>query len=88
MVSQKIMQLREQIAELIMAVAGPNLHKPLTADTEILESKLIDSFGILQLIADIEQKLGINILTEDLTLENFSTIAAIVDLISCYQNKT
>lgn len=89
MTANKIaLQLQEQIIELVSVAAGPNLREPLTAQTEILESKLVDSFGLLQLIADIEQKLNINIPTEDMTLENFSTISAMVDLISRYQHKS
>lgn len=66
MTANKIaLQLQEQIIELVSVAAGPNLREPLTAQTEILESKLVDSFGLLQLIADIEQKLNINIPTED-----------------------
>lgn len=78
-------QLQEQIIELVTIVAGPNLREPLTAQTDILESKLVDSFGLLQLIADIEQKLNINIRTEDMSLENFSTISGMVNLITRYQ---
>ena len=81
-------QLQEQIIELVAIAAGPNLREPLTAQTEILESTLVDSFGLLQLIADIEQKLNINIRTEDMTLENFSTISAMMDLINRYHHKS
>ena len=81
-------QLQEQIIELVAIAAGPNLREPLTAQTEILESNLVDSFGLLQLIADIEQKLNINIRTEDMTLENFSTISAMMDLINRYHHKS
>lgn len=84
--NEKTLQLQEQIIELVAVVAGPNLREPLTAESEILESKLVDSFGLLELIADIEQKLNINIRTEDMTLENFSTISAMVDLITRYQH--
>ena len=86
--NKNTLQLQEKIIELVAVVAGPNLCGLLKAETEILDSKLIDSFGLLQLIADIEQKLNINILTEDMTLENFSTVSAIVDLISLYQSKS
>ena len=81
-------QLQEQIIELVAIAAGPNLREPLTAQTEILESNLVDSFGLMQLIADIEQKLNINIRTEDMTLENFSTISAMMDLINRYHHKS
>lgn len=81
-------QIKAQITELVTGIAGPKLRVPLTAETEILELNLIDSFGLLQLIADIEQKLNINISTEEMTLENFSTISAIADLITRCQNQS
>lgn len=82
------LQLQEKIIELVSAAAGQNLREPPTAHTEIIESRLVDSFGLLQLIADIEAKFNINIPVEDMTLENFSTISSIVDLISRYQQNS
>lgn len=79
-------RLRDQIFELVSAAAGPNLREQLSEHTDILTSKLVDSFSLLQLIVEIEQNYNINILTEDMTLENFSTVSAIVDLIIRYQN--
>ncbi len=85
---KKVLQVDTQIMELVMNIADANLRDPLTLETEILELNLIDSFGLLQLISDIEQKFNINISTEEMTLENFSTISAIADLITRYQSKS
>lgn len=83
----KATQLEKKIIELVTVTSGSNLGKPLTLETEILDSKLVDSFGLLQLIADLEQEFNVNISTEDMTTQNFSTISAITDLIKRYQFK-
>ena len=83
-----VLQLQEKIIELVSVAAGQNLREPLTAQTEILDSRLVDSFGLLELIAKLEVDFNINIPPEDMTLENFSTISAMVDLIYRYQHKS
>lgn len=88
MADKLVVQLQEQIIELVTVAAGHNLREPLTAQTAILESNLVDSFGLVQLIIEIEQKLSINIRTEDMTLENFSTVSAIVELVTRYKYKS
>jgi len=80
-------QLQEQIIRLVADLAGPNLREPLTAESEIMTSKLIDSFGLVQLVLEIEQQFGVSVRTEDMTLEHFSTIGGIVRLLGSYQEK-
>jgi acyl carrier protein len=81
------MELEKKIIEFVTIIAGSNLRKPVTLETEIFESKLVDSFGLLQLIADIEHEFNVNVSTEDMTMENFSTISGIAELIKRYQLK-
>lgn len=80
-------QLENKIIELVTVAVGTNLRKPLTLQTEILESKLLDSFGILQLIAEIEKEFNVNISAEEMTMKNFSTISGIAELIKSYHFK-
>ena len=44
----------------------------------LVEKGVIDSLGIMNLVAFIEEELGIHVPPEDVTLESFSTIATIV----------
>ncbi|MEX0278367.1 MAG: acyl carrier protein [Ruegeria sp.] len=46
---------------------------------ELLLSGMIDSLGVMSLVAFIEQTFGIEIPFEDVTLENFSSIAAMTE---------
>lgn len=47
--------------------------EPLDLDTPLLESGLVDSFGLVDLGADISRELGIPILSGTLLPEDFET---------------
>ena len=50
--------------------------------TLLLEEKVIDSMGVMELIAFIESNFGIEFTDDDLTVDNFGTIGAIISLIN------
>jgi amino acid adenylation domain-containing protein len=54
----------------------------LRNDTELIESGLVNSFGIARLVAFLETELGISLPNEDFIYENFASVSAIHDLIS------
>jgi len=54
----------------------------LTADTPLLESGVIDSMGVMALIAFIENEYGLVLDMDDLTIENFATVKDIKNLIN------
>ena len=49
--------------------------------TLLLEEKVIDSMGVLELIAFIEATYHVEMTDDDLTIENFKNIDAIIKLI-------
>jgi acyl carrier protein len=51
---------------------------PVAANESLLERGVLDSLGLMNLIAFIEEKTGIRIADDDVMLENFETINAIV----------
>ena len=53
----------------------------VNSETLLLEEKIIDSMGVMELIAFIESNFGIEFTGEDLTVDNFGTIGAIIALI-------
>ncbi|OGC94625.1 MAG: hypothetical protein A2W25_09375 [candidate division Zixibacteria bacterium RBG_16_53_22] len=55
--------------------------KMLDDDTELFSSGLIDSLGVMDLISFIEGKVGCGIMPADITLENFDSIARIVQFV-------
>jgi acyl carrier protein len=62
------------------AVSAKNIR--VTGDTPLLEAKVIDSFGMLELVFFIEETFGVEVPDEDITPVNFSTVnklAAYID---------
>ena len=48
------------------------------SDTDLLKTGLIDSLGIMRLVAFLENEFKTTIPAQDLTLENFSSVSSIV----------
>ncbi len=49
----------------------------LQADEDLLSSGLVDSMGMMRLIAYIEEETGIQVPPEDMILENFMNVESI-----------
>ena len=50
----------------------------ISPDTDLLKSGLIDSLGVMRLVAFIEDEFRTSIPAQDLTLENFSSVNSIL----------
>jgi acyl carrier protein len=57
----------------------------IESDTPILTSGLIDSMGMVEVVAQLEELFGIVIDAEDVVADNFHTPAAIAELVSIRQ---
>ena len=51
-------------------------------DDDLIDSGVVDSLGIFQLVAFLEERFGIKIGDEEITPENFGTVAAIDRLVA------
>jgi acyl carrier protein len=51
------------------------------SDTLLLEEKVIDSMGVIELVTFLEATYGVEFTDDDLTVDNFKTIGSISDLI-------
>ena len=51
--------------------------EPITADDNLLADGLVDSMGMLRLVAHIDQTWNVKVPAEDFTIENFRTVTAI-----------
>jgi len=51
-------------------------------DEDLIESGVVDSLGIFQLIAFLEERFGIKIGDEEITPEHFGTVVAIDRLVT------
>ena len=53
----------------------------LSSTANLFQLEIIDSFGMIELIEALESRFGLSFEAEDLTNENFASIAGIADLI-------
>ncbi len=53
----------------------------LSNDELLLETGIVDSLGVLDLVGFIEQEFSISVADEELTPENFQTIGGLADFI-------
>jgi acyl carrier protein len=51
------------------------------SDTLLLEEKVIDSMGVIELVTFLEATYGVEFTDDDLTVDNFKTIGSISNLI-------
>lgn len=62
--------LQELNSDLEITAVGP--------DDDLLEGSLVDSLGIMRLISFIDGEFGVTVPPEDMTIENFISVNAIV----------
>ena len=76
------METKDLIKHYIQSELVKDKKQSNLSDTDpLIESGIIDSLGIMKLIGFLEDKISISISDEELTPENFSSIAAIVSLV-------
>ena len=56
--------------------------RQLTNDASLLETGIVDSIGILEIVTFLEQEFAVRIEDEDLVPENFGTIASISSFVA------
>lgn len=71
----------EKVTELVKEIVEPRLRDQVTPEQALLGGKLIDSFGLIRLVGDLEQAFGIAIRTEDMTVQSFDSVNSIVALV-------
>jgi acyl carrier protein len=53
----------------------------LGGDLQLIEEEVIDSLGIMEIVAFLEERFGIEILDEEIVLTNFGTLDAMTRLV-------
>jgi acyl carrier protein len=75
----------DRIIDAIRKSANPHQAIPaITPDLHLFDAKIVDSFGVISLVAELEAIFKISIATEDLTIQNFDTPATIAKLVQSY----
>jgi acyl carrier protein len=70
---------QQQVTELL----ATHLHLEVRdAETDLLRSGLLDSLGLVELLAMLEQQFGVQISLEELELDHFRTVGSITAFIT------
>jgi acyl carrier protein len=75
MTEEEIVRRIGVVFEETLSVAAP------APDTDIIETALLDSLGLVSLLFGIEQEFGVEIALESLEIDDFRTIASIAQLL-------
>lgn len=76
------MTIEAGIREVIISQAATSgLEGILTDDLQLFETQALDSLGIFELIVNLEQRYGIEILDDEAVPENFGTVKAIAKFV-------
>lgn len=59
-----------------------NVEEPVTGETELFSTGMLDSVSMVGLISYVEEKGGVHVQPGDVTLENFDTIDAILEYVA------
>jgi acyl carrier protein len=75
-------ELKERIKEFIRTEVNPDLDlKALGDDEPLIESGIIDSLGILKIMAFLDEEFGIDLSAQEIKPENFKNVATIFSLV-------
>lgn len=76
-------EVRDATAAYILDELAPTTDADeLTGSTNLIEEELLDSLGIFAIVAFLEERFGVEIDPEDVTIDNFETIDAICELVA------
>ncbi len=75
--------------DILLAYIQQNLLKGrmtnLGKDDDLLDSGILNSLGILQLVAFIDERFGFQVPDEDVVYENFNSVQAITSYLTQHQ---
>jgi acyl carrier protein len=77
--------LRTYIIEELLHGNAPD---ELSATTYLIEEQIIDSLGIFEVVAFLQERFGIMIDAEDVTIEHFETLDSICQLVDAKLDPT
>lgn len=76
------MEIKERVREFIVAnCLFGDTNFPLSDDTALLESGIIDSTGVIELVLFISDEFGVEVPPEDMLPENLNSIACLASYI-------
>ena len=80
--------MSDSIREIQAIVADVVIHNIESVTTDLLETGILDSLSLVELLFNLEQRFGIRQNIADLDLENFRSIEKIAEMVLAAQTKT
>lgn len=77
--------MEEEVLKLVAKISKVPKEE-LALESELFESNLISSLGLLEMVDEIERLFKVMVLPEELIKENFSTIGKMLEFISGKMN--
>jgi len=75
-------EFKAKIKEFIMTEVNPDRNLAELGDDEsLVDSEIIDSLGVLKIMAFLDEEFGIDLSAEEIKLENFKNVTSICSLI-------
>lgn len=82
------MNILKDLERILLTEVAVEIDKTsLDPDEDLLEQGIIDSLGIMKLIAYMEETLGIEVLDEDIVPENFQNLNAMTKFVEQKRQK-
>jgi acyl carrier protein len=72
----------EEVRDYIIAEIEKITFRKVGVSDSLIQSRLLDSIGLVDLLVAFEEKFGVNIPTSDIHPDNFDTVARIMDYLS------
>jgi acyl carrier protein len=80
-------EFNAKIKEFIMTEVNPDLNlKRLDDDEPLIESGIIDSLGVLKILAFLDEAFGVDLSSDQIKLENFKSVSSICSLVEKQNN--
>ena len=74
MLDGEVTAFADELLQMINAEVSFDPSEKITPETDLLLTGLVDSLGVVQIVAWMEDRLGIEIEPVDVVLENFQTV--------------
>ena len=76
-------EFNTKIKEFIITEVNPDLGlKRLDDDEPLIDSGIVDSLGVLRILAFLDETFGIDLAGDEIKLQNFRSVRSICDLIA------
>ena len=73
--------LEGQVCKVIRVISGERGRSTLEPGSRLFEEGYIDSFGLLELLTELEKTFNVSFRDEDLTKDTFATVATLCQVI-------